>query len=807
MTLSQPSLQPPPDAPAGRIERFVAACIRRRRTVVTVLGAITLVLAWLAVHVELKTVFNDLLPQKHPYIQINDKFKQTFGSSNLVTVMVEVQQGDIFSLPVLAKIQKATLDLQLVPGVNQFQVISLASKKLKEIRSSTEGIEIAPLMYPKLPDNEQGVARLREAVLRNPLVYGSYVSADLKAALITVDFFDAELDYAKAYDGIYRVVRSIEGPGVTVRAIGEPLLYGWVRHFLPETGRIFVITLCALIALLFITARTWRGTLLPLLAGVVSAIWALGGAKLLGFHLDPLVIVVAFLITARAISHSVQLVTHYDDIVAGGQTDSAAAAKAAMLALFKPGMLGVIADAGCMSVVLLAQIPLLQKVAIIGTIWVLTIAISAVVLTPVLLSWIRDPRGFAHPLNLAPAMERLLRRLAALALSRHRFTVVGITVALFVASGLYAFRIQVGDANPGSPILWSDARYNADAHGINQRFPGADRMFVVAHAEQTDGLKEPAALESIASFQRFMESQPEVGASLSIADIVPATRRVLREGNPRHEEFGSTQSENGEILYLFTTGTDPGDIDRFVDPQYKDASITLFFRDHTGQTIRTAISRVQEFAAAHPDSAVKFQLAGGLVGVLAAVNEVILMHQIESIALALLVLVICCAVAYRSLQAGLFFMVPVLLSNTLTFSFMAWQGIGMNINTLPIAALGIGLGVDYAFYIVDGIKEELARERPLAQAVEASLLSAGRGVLVTAATLITSVVLWYASSIRFQAEMGLLMALWLTISAASSLLLMPALVVILKPRFVFGTSEAGQKRSTAPADALTAGQA
>jgi predicted RND superfamily exporter protein len=238
-------------------------------------------------------------------------------------------------------------------------------------------------------------------------------------------------------------------------------------------------------------------------------------------------------------------------------------------------------------------------------------------------------------------------------------------------------------------------------------------------------------------------------------------------------------------MFLYTSGTDPGDIDRFVDPQYKDASITLFFRDHTGQTIRTAISRVEEFNAANPDSPVKFRLAGGLVGVLAAVNEVILFHQIESIALALLVLLICCAVAYRSLQAGLFFMVPVLLSNTLTFSFMAWKGIGLNINTLPIAALGIGLGVDYAFYVVDGIREELKRGLTLPQAVEGSLLSAGRGVLVTAATLITSVVIWYFSSIRFQAEMGILMALWLFVSAASSLLLMPSLVVLLKPKFIF----------------------
>ncbi len=769
----------------GFISRLVEFCIRRRVAVVVIVGILTAFLATLALKVEVKTVFNDLLPTNHPYIKIHEQFKKTFGSSNLVSIMLEVREGDIFTTKTLGKIQKVTTDLQLVHGVNQFQIISLAAKKMKEVNASTEGIDIKPLMWPEVPDSAEGIARLKDSVLRNPLVYGSYVSLDMKAALITVDFYDNEVRYDKIFDQIGDIARSVEGDDVKVRLVGEPILYGWVNHYLPETGRIFFITIAALILLLFVTARTWRGTLLPLLAGVISAIWALGSARLLGFHLDPLVIVVAFLITARAISHSVQLVIHYDDELSDGAPNSVAAAKAAMQALFKPGILGVVADAGCMIVVILTPIPLLQKVSIIGTVWVTTIALSACILTPVLLSWIKNPRTFAHPLNIQPVMHWILRRCVRVAVTPVRYAVVGVTAVVFVVSGIYAFNLKVGDANPGSPILWGDSAYNQDAALINQRFAGADRMFVVVSGDTTDSLKEPAALETMAAFQTFLESQPEVGATLSIADVVPVMKRIIREGNPRFEEFGLTQADNGEILYLFTSGTDPGDIDRFVEPQYKDASVTIFFRDHQGETIRTAVSRVEEFVKSHPDSPVKLQLAGGLIGVLAAVNEIILSKQIESIALALLVLVICCAVTYRSLAAGMFFMVPVLLSNTLTFSFMAWKGIGMNINTLPIAALGIGLGVDYAFYVVDEIREELRRGETIERSIELSLMSAGRGVLITAATLITSVVIWNISSIRFQAEMGVLMALWLFISAVSSLLLMPALVVLLKPRFIF----------------------
>jgi predicted RND superfamily exporter protein len=791
------SLSPASSAP-DRVERFVGWCIAHRVAVLVLIGLITAVFGVLAARIEIKTVFNDLLPTNHPYIAVHQKFKQTFGSSNLVSVMLEVKDGDIFQPKVLEKIQTVTKRLELVDGANQFQVISLAAKKLKEVRSSTEGIDIQPLMWPKVPTTDEGVARLRDAVLRNPLVYGAYVSTDLKAALVTVDFYDAELKYEKVFDQITEIQRAVEGDGVTVRLVGEPILYGWVSHYLPETARIFLITIAALIALLFITARTWRGTLLPLLAGAVSSIWALGTARLLGFHMDPLIIVVAFLIVARAISHSVQLVSHFDDELERGAPDARRAAAAAMRALFKPGMLGVVADAGCMIVVILVPIPLLQKVAIIGTVWVLTIAVSACVLTPVLLSFIREPRRFAHPLNLQPVMRAVLGRCVSLALSPMRYAAVGITALIFVVGTVYAFNLKVGDANPGSPILWGDSTYNQDAAAINQRFQGADRMFVVVSGDKTDSLKEPAALRTMAQLQAFLEAQPEVGGTVSMADLVPVMKGVLREGNPRYQEFGSSAADNGEIMYLFTSSSDPGDIDRFVEPQYKDASVTVFFRDHQGETIRAAVARVEAFIAAHPDSPVTIQLAGGLVGVLAAVNEIIFAKQIESIALALLVLVICCAVTYRSLAAGMFFMVPVLLSNALTFSFMAWAGIGMNINTLPIAALGIGLGVDYAFYVVDEIREELRKGCLLPAAVERSLLGAGRGVLVTAATLITSVVIWYSSSIRFQAEMGILMALWLFISAMSSLLLMPALVVILKPRFIFDTAASANGGHNAP---------
>lgn len=782
----------------GKVDRAFGLLIRQRKWVVLCVALVTAVMGYLASQIEIKTVFTDLLPKNHPYVAVNQRFKQTFGGSNMVSIMVETEQGDIFNTTVLAKVQKLTVGLQQVEGADTYQIVSIASKKIKEVRASTEGVESRPLMWPELPKNAAEIATLKESVLNNPLVYGPYVSTDMKATLVTVDFNDNGMDYTKAFKQIMALVEQATGDGVKVRVVGEPVLYGWVNHYLGETLKIFLGAVVALVLLLFLITRTWHGTVLPLLAGVVSAIWALGAAKLMGFHLDPLVVVVAFLITAQAISNSVQLVSRFDDEIARGNNSAAAAAQASARNLFKPSTLAVVADAGCVLVVALTPIPLLQKISFIGTVWVLTIFVSALVLTPVMLSWFKAHKSYAHPLNITPLLDGILALCAGIVTTRWRYAVLGAAAATFLISGWYAFNLKVGDANPGSPILWPDSVYNRDAAEINRQFQGSDRMFVVVAGKAPGALREPAVLESMASFQKYMEAQPEVGGSISLADVLPQVKRVLREGNPMYQELGLNSDENSELTYMFVSGSDPGDMDRYADADAKNGAVTLFFRDHQGETIRTAIARVRDYVTSHPIAEAEYLLAGGLVGVLAAVNEVILAGQIEAIALALLVLVVCCTITYRSTVAGVFFMIPVMLSNTLTFSYMAWHGIGMNINTLPVVALGIGLGVDYTFYIVDGIREELHHSHNVEKAIVNSLASAGKGVLITALTLITSVVLWSFSSLRLQADMGVLIALWLFISAFSALFIMPALVYVFRPEFIVGSKRRPIEQAVEP---------
>jgi hypothetical protein len=745
-----------------------------------------------ALRLPVALVFADLLPKHHPYVEMHERFKEQIGGSNTVTVMLTVPDGDIFRSDFLGLLSDMTRDFAKLDAVNQYQIVSLTSSKVKEVRASGDGITIAPLAFPDVPQTPAKIAALRDAVLINPGVYGTYVSRDLKSALITVDFHDHRVDFRTVFEQVTGLIarygKDPRATGVNFRVIGEPILYGWVHSHLPETMLIAASTIVLLAVLLF--AFFWRLhlSLVPLASAAVGSIWSLGTVSLLGLHFDPLAVVVAFLIMARALSHSVQLIFRFQLDLERHGGHPKEAATAAMAALMPPGTLGILIDAIAMLIVALTPVPMLRTIAVIGTVWVLTIFVTAQVLTPLLLSYLSPQRAAWHKgLNLE-ATAIPLRAIRRFLLAGGGRIVLPLTLVVFAGSVYLSLGIKVGDANPGSPILWPASQYNQDWAAINGIFRGSDRMVIMADTSRGGGIKKPENLAHMARLQAAMQDLPEIGGSFSIADVLPGIRANLLEGVRRYEEIGESADDNAELMVLLQQGSEPGDVARLMDTFGRYAPITFYFRDHQGDTIRSAVARIKRFIEANPVPDLHYELAGGLVGLYAATNETIFAGLIEAIALSFLSVVLLGAIVYRSAAAGLLLCVPILLSNTVTFSYMAWQGIGLSISTVPIAALGIGLGVDYAIYIFDDIKHEFARSGNLVESVRQCMRFTGRAVLVTAVVLVAGVLLWSFSSLKFQADMGALMALWLSCSAFGALVIVPSLILVFKPRFVFGAA-------------------
>ncbi|HBG50521.1 efflux RND transporter permease subunit [Candidatus Macondimonas diazotrophica] len=730
-----------------------------------------------------------LYPLDHSTISVHQQFAQTFGSTNSLVVMFRVREGDLFDADVLRELAALTRRLESVPAVDPYQVVSLASRKLRHISASSDAVDIEPLMWPGTPASVTEVAQLRDRVLANDIVLGNFVSRDLTAALIVVGFIDdaiarGDTSYAEIHEAVNEAIGAIDNPAIETYVVGEPVLQALALTYIPQTMLLAGAILLLLVALLWGAMGSWLGTVLPLLAAGLSATFALGAVSLAGLRLDPLMMVLAFLMAARSVSHSVQFCRLYAE--EREQLDSMTAARQTLVKLFRPSALGLATDVGSVAIMLTTPIPILQGAALIGVIWLSSLAITVIALIPLVLADVQVPsyhyRSWHRPLDFVLGWlgQRLTGRFGASSV---------LTVALILVSAAIwrSTELQIGDAFPGTPLLWPDSTFNEAVAAIDERFPGAERMFLVVDGQAPDAMKDPKVLQAVGWIQSELARQPEIVGTLALPDLIAPLNMTLREGNPRYRELPEDREATGQLIAMLEQSADPGDLVQYRTQDYADGAIHLQLRDHRGPTLRAVQARVDEaIAQLPPDLPATVRFGGGFPAVLAAVNETIAAHLVETIAFAMALLFACCWLSYGlSWQAGLFFLPGVVLSNAVTFAYMASQNIGLTINTLPVITLGIGMGVDFGFYIVDRIREAHRRNADIAAAVREALQTAGKGVVITGSTIIVSVSLWQLSALRFQAEMGVLIALWMAVAATAALTVIPALALVFQPDFIF----------------------
>ena len=761
--------------------------VKKRALILTIIVLLTLGFTYFSFKIEMYTAFADLLPKDHPYIQVHNRFWKTFGGANVVLLAVEVIDGDIFTVPVLEKIKKLTELIERTPGVNNYQIFSIARQKVKDVRATSWGIEVQPVMWPDVPRNAADMERLRNSVYGNPTIFGRLVSTDGKAALITAAFHEERLDYAALFERVQSVIKEVQDSRAHIYAAGEPILYGWIYHHLRAIGLIIALTCLSILGILILYYRNLNGVLIPILSALITFVWGTGFTALMGYNFEPLILVVPFLIAARTISHSIQFRERFfEELERYGDKEKAAIESAA--GLMMPGSVSIITDAIGLTVLLVAPMPILTKLAIAGSFWVLSNLVTVVILDPILCCYFPTPRqvpkgGEGHWLE---APLRFLGRLCVQ--PRGRYVIIAGFMGVIFWSAYWYQSLSVGDSRPGSPLLWPDSEYNVSVRHINEKFQGTDHLYVIVQGQTESTMKSPQVLEKIEAFQHYMLRSPHVGASDSLVDLTRQINTVLHYNDPRWGLLPRSSDEVGGILMVSEHGSEPGDFDRWVNYNFQHGRLTFFLYDHKGDTLREVIDRATEFIKQNPLEGAEFKLASGYAGVLAAANEVIARSDKITLGLMLLAQLIFCALGFRSMMAGLLFVGVVLMSNTFGMALMAYWNVGLNVNTLPVISLGIGFGEDYGIYIVSRAIEEYERggRRDLNQALIDGVATAGKAVLYTAFLISASIAFWSFSPLRFQAEMGSQLLIILTMNMLGGLFLLPALIALLRPKFIVG---------------------
>jgi hypothetical protein len=757
----------------------------------TILAAILLVTVFFAFKLpglQIYSVFEDLLPQNHSFIKLHNEIRGSFGGASQIVVALEVENGDIFTNETLSRLHRLTQAVDNLPGVNHNQVVSLAHRTVRKIWLTESGEMISRLYYdptqPKLTTEE--LETLRKDVMSNPRVYGLLVSPDLKSAMIKAQLNEADdIDYGKTFAELLAVRAGEAADGVRIHAIGNPVLIGWVYTYLPQIIQIFLYTLALMVALLVVYFRRLYGVLLPLLGITLSSIWGLGFISLMGWNLDPLNLVIPFLIAARAMSHSIQLVERYY-FELGHTKDSGQAARNAFDDLFRPGSLAIVVDAVGILVLALGAAPINTKMGYYAGFWAFSVIFTVLLVVPLLLLVLPQPRRTA-------VREGLLRHMVVALFGmvgsrRGSISVLVGAAVLVLGGGWLSVGVQIGEAEPGSPLLYPKHDYNVSSRAINERFPGSEELYIVARTAEKGGLKNPEVLRAIESFQNTMLQDPNVGGTKALPGLIRSVNGLIHNTDPRWNQIPSDPNEIGGLMFTFMAASPiPGALNEYTNTDENLANVVFFYKDHQAQTIERAIGLAREGVAALADKVpgLSIELAGGAVGVNAAINDAVRDDNFLIVPLVLALSFAFVWAFYGSLHAGWLMVLPMIFATVMTYAYMSVKHIGMNVNTVPVIAVGIGVGIDYAIYIMNRIREEMAEMQDLRKAVLKAIETTGFAVSFTAATLIAGVVMWIVlSDLRFQSDAALLLSLMLLFNVVGAMLLVPAWVMIFKPRFI-----------------------
>ncbi|MGH7899166.1 MAG: efflux RND transporter permease subunit, partial [Candidatus Binatia bacterium] len=734
--------------------RLAEALIDHRLQVVIGIAIVTAVFGYFLALSQLAFNYAELLPQRHPFIQTHNKYGGTFGESNTLVVMLHVTDGTVFTVPTLTTLVEITHAMERLPGVNHDQINSLSHRTTRWLQIRSGGLVVSNPVMLRPPVNQEELERIEHIVVKSQHIYGVMVSLDKRSLIVRAGFHERLLDYPLLFEAVNREILGIRhDPNLEIFVVGMPRLYGWIYQYIGEILLIFLGTIVLVWILLYLYFRDWRGSLRPTISGGLAAVWGLGFIRMIGFSLDPLTLIVPFFITARAVSHSVQMHDRYYEELGRGRTQHEAIVEA-FAGLFVPTLSGILTDALGVLVILLVPIVALQKLAVAAAFWIMAIVVSELLLNPIIYHYLRPPEPTMLARRARGLWVRSTAELGRLVTSRlGRWVTVGFAGLGLSACGYFISGLTIGDPTSVSNILRSDHVFNVGFRKVQEQFGGVEPLLVVVEGEK-DALKIPANLRTIQGLQRYMEGDPSVGASFSLVDILTSVNMTFHEMEPKWGVVPRDPIDVAGYFFLFWTGAPPSDSARYFAPDFSSAHITLFCRDHQVENVRRMIARAETFIAGHTLEKARFRMAGGLIGVLAAVYEEVLRNNILMNVLSFGTIFLICAITYRSIVAGALLMVPMVIANSVINAYMGARGIGINLNTLPVVTVGVGFGIDYGIYILSRVAEEVRAGRSTEDAVVNAITSAGRAVTFTGLTMIGGVVLWVLSSIRFEAEMG-----------------------------------------------------
>ncbi|WP_217190452.1 efflux RND transporter permease subunit [Pseudomonas shirazica] len=744
----------------------------------------TLVLGYMALtRLELRPSFDKMLPQSHPYIQNYLENRPSLrGLGNAVRVVVENTQGDIFDPGYLQTLRHINDELFLSQGVDRAWVKSLWSPAVRWTEVTEEGFQGGPVM----PDGYQGAAgdieQLRQNIERANIV-GSLVARDFKSSMLVVPLLDQDsatgkgLDYHAFSQKLEQLRSQYQASGqYRIHVIGFAKLMGDLIDGLIQVMAFFALAVLTSLLIIYCYTRCVRSTLLVVLCSLTAVVWQLGIVAWLGYAIDPYSILVPFLIFAIGVSHAAQKMNGILQDIGRG-THRQVAARYTFRRLFVAGVTALLADAVGFAVLMLIDIPVIQDLAITASIGVAVLIFTSLLLMPVALSYVGVGRKAAERalhIDARAAQHRGFGRLWDLLdrFTERKWASVAVLVALALGVlGIWgSLQLKIGDLDSGAPELRADSRYNLDNAYITQHYALSSDTFAVMVKTAPEGCLQYQTLVLADRLAWELQQLPGVQTTVSLANAVRQITAGTYEGNPR---LNSLQRNQDVLNYAAQQAS--VNAPELFNNDCSLMPVIAYLKDHRADTLAQVAAVAERFAQANSSAEQQFLLAAGSAGIEAATNVVVREANHHMLLLVYLAVTLFCLFTFRSWRATLVAILPLMLTSVLCEALMVAMGIGVKVATLPVIALGVGIGVDYALYLLSVQLHYQRAGLSLAQAYQKAVAFTGRVVGLVGITLAAGVVGWAWSPIKFQADMGLLLTFMFLWNMLGALVLIPAL--------------------------------
>ena len=762
----------------GFLDILERAVFRHRLFAIISFALITCFLLFKATQIQLDASFNKNIPLNHDYMKVYTKHEKQFGGANSILISVCDADGDIFNEEFFTQLKAVHDQLYFIPGVNRPLVNSIFAPSARFVEVVEDGFAGGPIIPANFTADKRGLAVVKENIEKAKVV-GRMIASDYSCAMVTAQLLETDPQTQEKLDTLAfaekletQVREPLSTDKVSIHIIGFAKMAGDVAEGAKGVLLFFAIAIAFTFVMVWLFCHSLKLTILPIACSIIAVVWQLGLLSSLGFGLDPMSILVPFLVFAIGVSHGVQMINDIGKKVSTGSS-TRVCCQASFRALLIPGGIALLSDTIGFLTLLTIDIGIIRELAITASLGVAVIIFTNLILLPVWASYMSF-EGSVHiqagTHTDKPNLLDKLRELLVKATDRKTAGfIIAFTAVLFAVGYWQADKMRIGDLHAGAPSLHQDARYNQDTFLISDKYTISSDILKVIVEAYPAACTEHDVMERISRFQWQMENVAGVQSAVSLSSVAQSVNAGFNEGNLKWQSLPRNTASLVQATSRVETSSG------LLDGNCSVMPVIIFLNDHKAETIDHVVAKVKEFAKAEETDELKFKLASGPVGVMAATNESVSAAQLPMMLYVYGAVILLCLISFRSVKATVAVVLPLYIVSTLAQALMVQLEIGLTVSTLPVIALGVGIGVDYGIYILSSMMGQLKQGVALEVAYRNALAERGSAVLFTGITLAIGVSTWIFSDLKFQVDMGILLTFMFLVNMLGAVLLLPAI--------------------------------